>query len=116
MKKLVSVAVAFVFLFVVVGTAMAAKPAGNLAGALKVPWNLSGAVMPSPWGLHDIAGSGTASKLIVNQPNGNTEVTITGAMNSLDPNRAYTVYLANGYTVCRYRMECYRKLDNILQT
>jgi len=99
MKKLVLVAVAFVFLLAVVRTAMAAKPAGNLAVAEKVPWNLSGAVMPvPPWGLHDIIGSDTASKLIVNQPNGNTEVTITGVMNGLNPNTTYTVYLSNKYT------------------
>jgi len=75
-----------------------AKPAWNLAGAQEVTWNLSGAVMPvPPYGLHDITGSGIASKLIVNQPNGNTEVTITGAMNGLNPNTTYTVYLSKGY-------------------
>ncbi len=50
-----------------------------------------------PYGLQDIPGSDTASKLIVNQPNGNTVVTITGAMNGLNPNTTYRVYLANGY-------------------
>jgi len=70
---------------------------GNLAGAEKVPWNLSGAVMLPPWGLHDIPYSDTASKLIVNQPNGNTEVTITGAMNGLDSSTTYTVCLADSY-------------------
>ena len=75
------------------------KPDGNLAGAEEVPWNLSGAVMPSPpWGSSDITGSDTASKLIVNQPNGNTEVTITGVMNDLNPNTTYTVILSNEYT------------------
>ncbi len=77
------------------------KPSGNLAGAVKVPWNLSGAVMPvSPYGLYgtmDIPGSGTASKLIVNQPNGAVEVTITGVMNGLKSNTEYTVFLANSY-------------------
>ena len=74
------------------------KPTGNLAGAVEVSWNLSGAVMPvPPWGLSDIAGSDTASKLIVNQPNGAVEVTITGAMNGLNPNTTYTVYLSKGY-------------------
>ena len=78
--------------------AFAAKPAGNLAGAIKVPWNLSADVMPvPPYGSKDIPGSDTASKLIVNQPNGNTEVTITGAMNGLNPNTTYTVYLSKGY-------------------
>lgn len=99
MKKLLSVAVVVVFLFAVVGTATAAKPAGNLAGAQTYAWHLSGAVMPvPPYGSGDIPGSDTASKLIVNQPNGNTEVAITGVMNGLTPNTTYTVYLANGYT------------------
>jgi len=80
-------------------TALAAKPAGNLASAQKVAWNLSAAVMPvPPYGSRDIPGSDTASKLIVNQPNGVTEVTITGAMNGLNPNTTYTVYLSKGYT------------------
>ncbi len=75
--------------------AFAAKPAGNLAGAVKIPWNLSGAVMPvPPWGLSDIAGSEAASKLIVNQPLGTTQVTITGAMNGLAPNTNALVIVA----------------------
>ena len=74
------------------------KPTGNLAGAEKVPWNLSGAVMPPPWGLSDIVGSDTASKLIVNQPNGNIEVAVTGAMNGLNPNTVYTVYPSNAWS------------------
>ena len=78
---------------------LAVKPAGNLASAEKIDWNLSGAVMPSPpWGLHDITGSDTSSKLIVNQPMGNTIVTLTGAMNGLDPNTVYTVYVSKGWT------------------
>ncbi len=76
-----------------------AKPAGNLAGAVKVPWNLSADVMPvPPYGSLDIPGSDTASKLIVNQPNGNTEVTITGAMNGLNPNLTYKVFLSKGWS------------------
>ena len=51
-----------------------------------------------PYGSFDIPGSDTASKLIVNQPNGNTEVTITGVMNGLNPNTEYTVFISNGYT------------------
>jgi len=78
--------------------AFAAKPTANLASAQKVDWNLSAAVMPvPPYGSRDIPGSDTASKLIVNQPNGNIEVTITGAMNGLNPNTPYTVYLSKGY-------------------
>lgn len=77
----------------------AVKPSGNLASAQTVQWNLSAAVMPvPPYGSRDIPGSDTASKLIVNQPNGNTEVTITGAMNGLSPSTTYTVYLSKGYT------------------
>ncbi|MFH1423552.1 MAG: hypothetical protein ABIG29_01160 [Candidatus Nealsonbacteria bacterium] len=77
----------------------AAKPAGNLAGAQTVAWNLSAAVMPvPPYGSRDIPGSDTASKLIVNQPNGNNIVTMTGVMNGLHPNTVYTVYLSKGYT------------------
>jgi len=99
MKKLVLVAVAFVFLFASVGTAMAAKPAGILVGAQTYAWHLSRDVMPvPPYGSGDIPGSDTASKLIVNQPNGNTEVTITGVMNGLTPNTTCTVYLSNEYT------------------
>ena len=75
------------------------KPTGNLAGAEEVAWNLSVDVMPvPPYGSSDIPGSSTASKLIVNQPNGNVEVAVTGVMNGLTPESTYTVYLANGYT------------------
>jgi len=74
--------------------ASAVKP-----GATFVNWNLSGAVMPSPpWGLHDIIGSDTSSKLILNQPNGAVSVMLTGAMNGLAPNTLYTVYISNSYT------------------
>jgi hypothetical protein len=79
--------------------AFAAKPTTNLAAAQQVDWNLSAAVMPvPPYGSGDIPGSDTASKLIVNQPNGNTEVAITGVMSGLTPNTTYTVYISNGYT------------------
>lgn len=79
--------------------AFAAKPAGNLASAQTVAWNLSADVMPvPPYGSLDIPGSDVASKLIVNQPNGNTEVTLTGVMNGLTPNTTYTVYVSKGYT------------------
>jgi|GEM_PF-2412914 len=75
------------------------KPTGNLAGAEEVPWNLSGAVMPvPPWGLSDIEFSDTASKLIVNQPNGNVEVAVTGVMKGLDPNTVYTVYPSKAWS------------------
>lgn len=102
MKKLMAIAVAVVVVLslVLVSAAPveAVKPVGNLASAQKVAWNLSADVMPvPPYGSLDIPGSDTASKLIVNQPNGNTEVTITGAMNGLNPDTVYTVYLSNGY-------------------
>lgn len=100
MKKIILSVITIVALLSITGTALAVKPTGNLAGAEKVDWNLSADVMPvPPYGSRDIVGSDTASKLIVNQPNGNTEVAITGAMNGLNPNTTYTVYIANGYTV-----------------
>lgn len=86
-------------LVLAIGAVMAVKPAGNLNGAQTYAWYLSADVMPvPPYGSRDIPGSDTASKLIVNQPNGNTEVTITGAMNSLHSDTTYTVYLSKGYT------------------
>jgi len=98
-NKAILLGVIAVTLLVTVGTVFAAKPASNLAGAQKVPWHLSAAVMPvPPYGSLDIQGSDTASKLIVNQPNGKVEATITGAMNGLHPDTTYTVYLSNGYT------------------
>jgi len=102
MKKkifILTIAAMLISALIVPATVLAAKPAGNLASAQKVTWNLSAAVMPvPPYGSHDIPGSDTASKLIVNQPNGMTEITITGAMNGLNPNTTYTVYLSKGYT------------------
>ncbi len=99
MKKILSLSLVLVLL-IAIGTSpvLAAKPAGNPNGAEQVTWNLSAAVMPvPPYGSGDIPGSDTASKLIVNQPNGNTVVTVTGAMNGLNPNTMYTVYLSNEY-------------------
>jgi hypothetical protein len=88
-----------VMLLISATTVFAAKPANNLAGAQKVAWHLSGAVMPvPPYGSLDIPGSDTASKLIVNQPNGNTQMTLTGVMGGLNPETEYTVYISNGYT------------------
>lgn len=99
MKKILPLLLVLVLLIAIVASPVqAAKPAGNLAGAQKVAWNLSAAVAKvPPYGTRDIPGSDTASKLIVNQPNGNTVVTITGAMNGLNPNTTYTVYLSKGY-------------------
>lgn len=85
-------------LFVFAIPVLAVKPTNNLAGATTIPWNLSGAVMPLPWGQHDIIGSDVASKLIVNQPNGNTEVAITGVMKGLAPNTTYEVFPSNKWT------------------
>ena len=98
-KKLLLVGLAAMLLSVLVGApVLAKKPSGNLAGAQKVAWNLSADVMPvPPYGSRDIPGSDTASKLIVNQPNGKIEVTITGPMNGLNPNTVYTVYLSKEY-------------------
>ncbi len=85
-----------------VNQSVALKQKPKQAGAEKVPWNLSGAVMPVPpfglYGTGDIPGSDTASKLIVNRPNGNTWLTLTGIMRGLAPRTTYTVYISNGYT------------------
>lgn len=87
-------------IFLIVAPVLAVKPAGNLASAEKVPWNLSAEVMKvPPYGSRDVPGSDEASKLIVNQPNGNVEVVITGVMKGLHPNTVYTVYLSRGYTL-----------------
>ena len=99
MKKITAIVLALLMVFVFTGTAFAVKPVGNQAGAEEVPWNLSGDVMPvPPWGLSDIPGSDTASKLIVNQPNGNTEVAVTGVMKGLNPNTVYTVFPSNAWS------------------
>jgi len=91
--------VLFAMLILIVAPVLAVKPSHNLASAEKVPWNLSAEVMKvPPYGSRDIPGSDEASKLIVNQPNGNVEVVITGAMNGLNPNTVYTVYLSREYT------------------
>jgi hypothetical protein len=85
-----------------VNQSAALKQKPKQAGAEKVPWNLSGAVMPvppfGPYGTGDIPGSDAASKLIVNRPNGNTWLTLTGIMRGLAPRTTYTVYISNGYT------------------
>jgi len=98
MKKILASIASLAMLLLLVSPVLAVKPDPNLAAAQKVDWNLSGAVMPLPWGQHDVIGSDTASKLIVNQPNGATEVAITGAMNGLLPNTTYTVYPSNAWT------------------
>lgn len=69
-------------------------------GVEEYGWNLSGDIMAvPPYGLHDISGSDTASKLLVNQPNGVVEVSVTGVMSGLEPYTEYTVYISNGYTL-----------------
>ncbi len=98
-KTLVLVGLVLILVLALAASALAVKPTSNLAAAKKVPWNLSSAVMPvPPYGSGDIPGSDLASKLIVNQPNGNTQVAITGVMRGLTPLTTHTVYLSNGYT------------------
>ena len=95
MKKILGLILVVTALAVMVTPAFAVKS----EGAQSVNWNLSAAVAPAPpYGTMDIPGSDTASKLIVNQPNGNTVVTITGAMNGLHASTPYMVYLSRGYT------------------
>jgi len=98
--KIFGLAVVLVLGLLLVTPVSAVKPVtNNLASAVVVPWHLSAAVMPvPPYGSLDIPGSDTASKLIVNQPTGNTEVAITGVMKGLTPLTTYTVYLSPGYT------------------
>jgi hypothetical protein len=99
MKKILLTSTLIFSILLMGSFVLAEKPDANLAGAQKIDWNLSGAVMPvPPYGSGDIAGSDEASKLIVNQPNGKIEAAITGAMKGLAPNTTYTVYLSNGYT------------------
>lgn len=99
MRKILSIVLGLALVLCSTGTIYAKGAADNSAGAVKVKWNLSGAVMPvPPYGLVDIPGSDTASKLIVNQPNGKVEANLTGVMNGLNPNTEYTVFLSNGYT------------------
>jgi hypothetical protein len=99
-NKAILLGVIAVTLLTLVGTVFAAKPASNSAGAQKYAWHLSAAVMPvPPYGSLDIPGSDTASKLIVNQPNGKVQAMVTGVMNGLHPDTTYTVYLSNGYTL-----------------
>lgn len=99
MKRTISVLFALVLAFATTFSVYAAKPEGNRAGVEQVAWNLSADVMPvPPYGSRDIPGSDTSSKLLVNQPNGNTKVTVTGVMRGLNPNTTYTVYLSKGYT------------------
>jgi len=94
------ITVLLTMMFLAVAPVLAVKPTGNLASAEKVLWNLSAEVMKvPPYGSRDIPGSDDASKLIVNRPNGEVEVTITGAMNGLHPCTTYTVYLSHGYTL-----------------
>lgn len=81
------------------GQVFAAKPDTNKASAQTIDWNLSAEVMPvPPYGSRDIPDSDTLSKIIVNQPNGNTQAAITGVMKGLKPNTTYTVYLSKEYT------------------
>ncbi len=78
------------------GPALVFAAKTNPSGAQTYGWNLSGAVMPvPPYGSFDIPGSDTASKLIVNQPNGKVGAAVTGVMNGLHPDTTYTVYLSN---------------------
>lgn len=103
MKKTILSAVVMMAMLAITGNTFAAKPADNKAGAQKYAWHLSGDVMPvPPYGSADIIGSDTASKLIVNQPNGKVDVNVTGVMNGLNPNTTYTVYLSKGYTPYEY--------------
>ena len=114
--KIFGLAVVLVLGLLLVTPVAAVKPTANLASAVVVPWHLSADVARiPPFGCADIPGSDTASKLIVNQPNGNTEVALTGVMNGLNPNTEYIVYLGEGYskTMNRWNIEGDWNLDFI---
>lgn len=99
MKKYLSMVLGLALVAIFAGQVFAAKPDTNKASAQTIDWNLSADVMPvPPYGSRDIPDSDTLSKLIVNQPNGNTEAAITGVMKGLKPNTTYTVYLSKEYT------------------
>jgi hypothetical protein len=70
---------------------------GHVGGSLEVPWHVTADVVSFPWGQHDILGSDSASRLIVNRPSGTTEVDLTGLMGGLAPSSKYQVMIANGY-------------------
>lgn len=99
MKKIFSLFIALTLLAFVASPALATKPDSKDNGAKFYNWYLSSSVMPvPPYGSADVIGSDTASKLIVNQPNGKVKTMLTGAMKSLKPLTIYTVYLSKGYT------------------
>jgi hypothetical protein len=78
----------------------AQRAANNAAGSESVGWNLTGDVMSvPPYGTIDIPGSDSASRILVNRPNGKTNVTLTGLMGGLMPNTKYTVYLSNPHDI-----------------
>lgn len=97
-KALAVVIVAAVFLF----GATSLSSAANLdkgASQYNLNWvTYAGTSVPytssyNTWWIVDNAL--TSSKLIVNQPNGETQVTITGELNGLVPSATYDVYLSN---------------------
>ncbi|HOY46476.1 MAG TPA: hypothetical protein PKU95_02490 [Candidatus Dojkabacteria bacterium] len=99
MKKLFTFLAVFMAGMGLVLTTVYAKKADNDAGAMFIDWNLSGDVMPvPPYGSSDIIGSDTASKLILNHPQGRVVANLTGVMKGLNPNTVYTVYLSKTYT------------------
>lgn len=98
-SKLFTILLAIILCTSIFTGVYAVKPSWNLASAQTIAWNLSADVMPvPPYGSRDIPGSDTASKLIINQPNGAVEVSLTGVMKGLTPNTLYQVYLSKGYT------------------
>lgn len=93
MKKFLFTVLA-ISLLTTAGIASAKEPKGIKQGNQKIDWNLSGAVMPvPPYGLSDIIGSDTLSKLKVNSNQGS----IKGKMKGLTANTTYTVYVSKPY-------------------
>jgi len=63
------------------------KQYGNEEGAIKVNWVYSASAIRAF----------TASRLILNRPNGHTVATITGIMRGLKPSTTYTVRITDGF-------------------
>jgi len=76
----------------------------KLARPFNVKWNLSGAVMPTPpnggdYGRIDIPNSNSASKLIVQELEGEVKVKIVCDMKGLRPNARYILDVIKRYTL-----------------
>ena len=107
-KKLLFCIAFFALLILTIGPVLAAKPENNgkpkdedfdandiSHGAQKLSWHLSASLTAAA--NEELEGADKASKLIVNQPRGETKLTLNGIMKGLTPHTTYTVSLfSNG--------------------